>query len=192
VQIARLLFAVEVGDPEKPPQDLGAALRRVGSAFASYASEDRAAVLQWRRGAALAGVDVLVDVLSLREGQDWERALREEVASRDLFCLFWSAPASRSAWVEREWRSALAARSLDYIHPVPLADPRDVPPPKELAGSKHFNDLARVVIDYERARQAGRAGVDAALPAPWPSLRLPPPAGWQAATLLFPFPNAPP
>src|SRR5262249_35359389 len=64
-------------------------------------------------------------------------------------CLFWSRPASESQWVEKEWRCAYQARGLDYIHPVSLVDPRAVPPPKELA-SRHFEDLTRIVYEYER------------------------------------------
>jgi hypothetical protein len=122
---------------------------RIRSIFASYASDDRVDVLQWARGAAVAGVDVFLDVLTLREGSDWEKELFRYVPSRDLFCLFWSAPARRSKWVEMEWRCALAARGLDYIHPVPLADPRIVPPPEELH-SRHFSGTWFILREYEK------------------------------------------
>ena len=83
--------------------------------------DDRTDVLQWARGAAVAGVDVFLDVLSLREGVSWEAELFNHVPTKDLFCLFWSVPASESRWVEMEWRCALGTRGLDYIHPVPRA-----------------------------------------------------------------------
>jgi hypothetical protein len=82
---------------------------------------------------------VFLDVLSLRAGRDWAAALREEIPRNDVFYLFWSAHARASEWVEREWRCALAARGRDFIDPVPLAPPDEVPPPPELAG-QHFND----------------------------------------------------
>jgi hypothetical protein len=122
---------------------------RIRSIFASYASDDRLDVLQWARGAAVAGLDVFLDVLTLREGSAWEKELIRHVPSKDLFCLFWSSAASRSKWVDMEWRFALASRGLDYIHPVPLADPRVVPPPHELS-SKHFSDLSFIVREYEK------------------------------------------
>jgi hypothetical protein len=100
-------------------------------------------------------VDVFVDVLTLRESSRWESELMEEVPTKDLFCLFWSAAASRSQWVEKEWKCALATRGLDYIHPVPLADPRIVPPPTELSG-KHFGGLLFMAERYENTF-AGRA-----------------------------------
>jgi TIR domain len=89
----------------------------------------------------------------LREGQHWEKQILEQIRLRDLFCLFWSEAASKSPWVEKEWKCALSTRGLDYIHPVPLVDPAIVPPPSELGASKHFNDLSRIVIDYETARK---------------------------------------
>jgi len=149
VSVARLDFPIEVGAREGKPSVLPAEERRVRSVFASYAGEDRPEVLQWQRDAAAIGVDVFTDVLALRDGPDWEKEMWQQIPAQDLFCLFWSLPASRSAWVEKEWRCALATRGLDSIHPVPFADPREVPLPRELGASKHFNDLARIVIAYE-------------------------------------------
>ena len=60
-------------------------------------------------------------------------------------------PASRFG--RREWRCALAARGLDYIHPVPLVDPRTMPPPPELGQAKHFNYPTAVFIAYEKNYQ---------------------------------------
>jgi tetratricopeptide (TPR) repeat protein len=163
IPIARLDFAIEVGREQGEPQPLRTQEQRVRSVFASYASEDRPAVLQWTRGARLAGVEVFVDVLSLREGANWEEELQNQVPSKDLFCLFWSEPASRSRWVEMEWRCALAARGLDYIQPVPLVDPREVPPPKELS-SRHFDDLLRIAATYEETFRTTIPGDPAAIP----------------------------
>jgi hypothetical protein len=50
---------------------------------------------------------------------------------------------------DMEWRCALAARGLDYIHPVALVDPRTIPPPRDLM-AKHFKDLKRALIEYEK------------------------------------------
>ena len=61
------------------------------------------------------------------------------IPASDVFYLFWSAHASASKWVEREWRTALRTGGLDFIDPVPLQPPEDAPPPPELAGL-HFND----------------------------------------------------
>jgi hypothetical protein len=109
-------------------------------AFASYASRDRRDVLARVQGLEKAGVDVFVDVKNLRSGEHYESRLLEEIASRDVFYLFWSKAASVSEWVEKEWRFALARRGLNFIDPIPLAAPERVPPPQELAGTLHFAD----------------------------------------------------
>lgn len=156
IQLARLFFEIEVGLEQESSKALKTEEQRIRTVFASYASEDRLEVLRWARGAQTVGVDVFLDVLSLREGQYWEKELWKHIPSKDLFCLFWSEPASRSPWVEKEWKCALVARGLDYIHPVPLVDPRKVPPPKELS-VKHFNDLTRIIIEYEQAFRTNSA-----------------------------------
>ena len=155
VPLATLHFEVAVGPSvATPPQLLPSVQRLVRTVFASYATPDRTEVLRWARGAAAVGVDVFVDVLTLRAGADWELQLFREIPMRDLFCLFWSRPASESPWVECEWRCALAARGLEYIHPVALVDPRVVPPPLELR-AKHFNDPLRSAIAQEDQFHAG-------------------------------------
>jgi hypothetical protein len=151
VQIAQLIFEIAVGLNQTVNTELRCDSRKVQSVFASYASEDRETVLQWKRTADALGVDVFVDVLSLRAGDNWASELWNEIPKRDLFWLFWSEHASRSEWVEKEWRCALNARDCDYIHPVPLADPRIVQPPAELKGCAHFEDVTRIVAEYEKA-----------------------------------------
>lgn len=84
-------------------------------------------------------LDVFLDVLKLRPGADWQKELWRVIPLSDVFYLFWSRNASNSEWVEKEWRCALESRGLDFIAPVPLMSPEDVPPPPELSG-KHFND----------------------------------------------------
>jgi hypothetical protein len=153
VPFARLRFEILVGRADERPQPLPSSERRISSVFASYAGEDRLEVLQWARGAEAVGVDVFLDALALREAAGWEQELFRHVPSKDLFCLFWSEPARRSVWVEREWRCALAARGIDYIHPVPLEDPREVPPPPELS-ARHFGGATLLVQLYEKARAA--------------------------------------
>jgi hypothetical protein len=91
-------------------------------------------------------------MVSLHTGQDWQQQLLDNIRSRDIFYLFWSVAASQSAWVDREWRYALLEKGLDYIHPIPLEDPRLAPPPVELA-SKHFNDLILACMKSQMVSQ---------------------------------------
>jgi serine/threonine protein kinase len=138
--LARLVFEVEVGKTPKKGTLVSLQRQEIKKAFASYASRDRGEVLRRVQGIAATGIDVFLDVISIRAGDNWEHELLCNIRERDIFYLFWSVAASQSQWVEREWRLALSERGLDYIHPIPLVDPAVAPPPKELAGY-HFNDL---------------------------------------------------
>jgi actin-like ATPase involved in cell morphogenesis len=141
LRIARLCFGLQVGRPVRFWELLPTAAQQHCRAFASYASEDRSAVMARIQGMQKANprLEVFVDVLSLRSGQDWQQTLWQVIPRNDVFYLFWSASAQRSRWVEMEWRCALQTRGLDFIDPVPLVSPEEVPPPPELA-RKHFND----------------------------------------------------
>ena len=134
---------------------------RYKTAFASYASPDCDAVLARLQGIQKVAreLDVFLDVLSLRSGQNWQDRLRTEIIQRDVMYLFWSQAASQSKWVEWEWRCALAERGLEFIDPVPLVSPKRVPPPRELSGL-HFGDwmlshMAGVASDAASAQTAG-------------------------------------
>ena len=115
------------------------------SAFASYASPDREKVVQRVQGITAAGVNVYLDVASLRTGHEWEKQLFDAIESADVFYLFWSSFARASKNVEREWRTALDKKGLAFIHPIPLEDPRLALPPDELR-SLHFNDIYLAIL----------------------------------------------
>jgi tRNA A-37 threonylcarbamoyl transferase component Bud32 len=147
LQIARLHFLLQVGQPVAQVQPLPCDTERHRHAFASYAHDDRDAVLARIQGIqkAAPNLEIFLDVFSLRSGQYWERELWDVIPRNDVFYLFWSAHARRSPWVEKEWRCALQTKGLDFIDPVPLVSPQEVPPPPELAG-KHFDDWVLAFI----------------------------------------------
>jgi hypothetical protein len=153
VPIVRLAFQVTVGAGAGERQVAQVQERRTRSAFASYAHQDRPAVLPRVHGLQKAGVDVFVDVLRLRSGDRYERELEREIESADVFFLFWSRAARASSWVEKEWRLALERRGIDFIDPFPLESPEVAPPPAELAGSLHFNDW---ILAFANVRAAAR------------------------------------
>jgi hypothetical protein len=115
------------------------------SAFASYASPDREKVVQRVQGITAAGVNVYLDVASLRTGHDWQQQLLRAIETADVFYLFWSRFARASEHVEEEWRTALEKKGLGFIHPIPLEDPRHAQPPDELS-SLHFNDIYLAIL----------------------------------------------
>jgi hypothetical protein len=152
LEIAKLHFDLEVGLREAPLQPLAVQEKRIRTAFASYASKDRDAVLARVQGIqkVIPQLDIFLDVASLRSGQRWAEQLEKEIKRRDVLYLFWSAHARDSEWVEREWRMALKVHGIDFIDPVPLVAPEEVGPPPELA-QLHFNDW---VLAYRRGRQS--------------------------------------
>ncbi|NRF72300.1 toll/interleukin-1 receptor domain-containing protein [Aquincola sp. S2] len=122
-----------------------------GTAFASYSSEDRIDVLRCTEGLKKGApfMDVYLDIVKLRSGDDWERTLMAYIRTSDVFYLFWSPSAAKSNWVDREWRYAYQERGLDFIDPFPLEDPRLVPPPTELE-RLHFNSAYLSHINAEK------------------------------------------
>jgi len=80
-----------------------------------------------------------INVIFLRSGQYYWPEIQKRIPDKDVFYPFWSKPASKSKEVEREWKWALESKGVDFIDPVPLVNPHNVPPPRELK-TKHFND----------------------------------------------------
>jgi len=155
ITIAKVVFVVPVcASASSTYKDCSIKSDYHRSAFASYASEDRDKVLARVQGMKKIApdLDVFVDVLSLRSGDKWEKCLEEQVPTKDAFYLFWSLPASQSEWVEKEWKFALSCRGLDYIDPVPLQEPSEVPPPSELQ-SLHFASAYLSYIKYEKLKK---------------------------------------
>jgi hypothetical protein len=153
IPLAKLSFTIEVGTENSPRASLlPTMLKQMRTAFASYSSRDRAEVFARVQGMKKIRpeLEVFLDVLSLRSGQDWEAQLNRYLPSRDVFFLFWSRHAKQSTEVEKEWRLALKMRGLEYIDPVPLCDPKESPPPAELQGL-HFNDLYLSYIKASRS-----------------------------------------
>jgi hypothetical protein len=160
--LAKLHFALEVGRATAAVAPLAIEELRSKSAFASYASEDRAEVAGRVQGMSKVApdLDIFLDFFSLRSGERWEQRLLEEIERRDTLYLFWSQAASRSLWVDREWRTALRLRGVAGIDPIPLASPEEVPPPNELAEHLHFNDW---LLAFSRDRRG--AGLEGPAPA---------------------------
>lgn len=155
-------FQIRVGKsvvPETAAEELGSTVRVINSAFASYSSKDRPQVFTRVQGIQAAGVEVFLDLVTLRSGDDWESQLKDKIRSSDVLFLFWSKWARESVEVEREWRLALDEKGLSFIKPVPLQSPDVAPPPVELQ-SLHFNNLYLHLEELAALRNAsqGSAG----------------------------------
>lgn len=143
LEIAKLDFKLTVGNEEKTVSNIPANLSILNSAFISYASEDSdevfARVQVLKEPIPGLKVELFVDKISLNSGEDWYDIIIQEIKERDIMYLFWSEAASKSKWVEKEWKFALESKGIEFIKPIPLVSPDKIPPPKELE-SLHFYD----------------------------------------------------
>lgn len=155
LQIARVPLQILIAARAAPSAGTTQPLHHIRKAFASYASSDRDEVLGRVQGMQKIApdLDVFLDVLKLRSGEDWEKRLWQVIPESDVFYLFWSAAAKASPWVEKEWRCALGRRGEDFIDPVPLVSPEEVRPPEELS-KKHFNDW---ILAFRRGKPSATA-----------------------------------
>jgi hypothetical protein len=151
IQITRIYFNIYVGNETFRNEKIQTKQEEIRTAFASYASEDLEKVLSRIQGLQKIApqMKIYLDKAFLQSGQYWEEELLKKILSSDIFYLFWSQNAAKSEWVKKEWQCAFNERGLDFIDPVPLVDPAEVPPPPELA-RKHFNDW---VLAYMRKQQ---------------------------------------
>lgn len=138
------------------PRRAEASTQRFTSAFASYASHDRAEVLRRVQVLRAIGLECFQDVIDLSPGERWERMLYRRIDDCDLFLLFWSTHAKNSEWVLKEACYALARQGGDdsappMITPVPLEQPVPLPPPE--LKHLHFNDLVSQLIAAEAQRR---------------------------------------
>ena len=102
-------------------------------AFASYAEADSRFVKARLRSLKIATrMDIFDYQESIDPGDEWQPLLRSGIKKSDVFWLFWSRNAKKSNWVDYEWRTALALKSLSFIQPHPLEPWNLAPPPDEL------------------------------------------------------------
>jgi TIR domain len=146
--IGQVFFRLESGSDD---QRTFSRAQVIKSAFASYTSKDRRQVLDRVQGIEKLGVSVFMDTHGLRSNDQYKKRIFEAIDSADIFYLFWSRHAARSNWVDQEWRYGYKQKGLAFIDPVPLVDPRKVPPPPELAEHRHINDWTLIYSEYEKS-----------------------------------------
>jgi hypothetical protein len=105
--------------------------------FASYSHDDSAVVLACRNAYKALGLNVNIDIDSLRSGDHYDTRLLQLIDSSDIFQLFWSERSARSEYVRKEWSYALEhSKGPGFIRPVYWQQPL-IPPPAEL-NDLHF------------------------------------------------------
>lgn len=149
----RLEFAVTLLKLDERRVVQGVAVR---NAFASYASKDHRRVLARVRGMEKLGVKVFMGPRNRKANDPYPLYLLKHIDDSDVLYLFWSRDAESSEWVEREWRYGQARKGAEFIDPVPLINPRLVPPPEELGKRGHFDDWVSGYLEAEKSANAWR------------------------------------
>ncbi len=111
----------EEAEEELEPGPEVHAARMYRSVFASYSHADTRVVEAVEKAYQALGMDYLRDVMTLKSGQSWSDELLHKIEEAEIFQLFWSTNASRSAYVEQEWRHAVRKREEkgeSFIRPV--------------------------------------------------------------------------
>jgi TIR domain len=142
-------------DEHENPSPVAQKVLRFNKVFMSYASADRAKVLDMAKMLRAQKIDFFQDILSLEPGERWEKQLYKEIAQCDAFYLFWSSHAKVSKWVIKEAMLALQHQkdSIDeipYFSPIIIEGPPIPEPPPELS-EVHFNDPLQHMVFAEEA-----------------------------------------
>jgi len=142
VPIGQIRFKLEVVPRTEAIERQGVVTgqaKRYEVAFISYASQDRGEVVRRVQMLPLVGIRYHQDILDLDPGDRWARKLYRHIDESDVLFLFWSTFASKSYWVEREWRYGIKRKWDGFVCPVIIEGPPFPPPPAELS-HLHFAD----------------------------------------------------
>jgi hypothetical protein len=104
--------------------------------FVSYSHKDSDIVLACKKAYEALGFNVLIDIDTLRSGQDWNEELMRMIDRATVFQLFWSQNSSRSKYCQQEWEHALKRNKEGFIRPIFWETPR--PDPPEELSRYHF------------------------------------------------------
>lgn len=121
----------QVGAPEEEPEAATSTSQVFGRIFASYSHQNAQIVDACVAVYRALGIYVFIDKDSLRSGQQWARVLHQLIDRADLFQLYWSDTASKSDYVEDEWRYALSLLGRKgelFIRPLFWEEPMPRPP----------------------------------------------------------------
>ena len=120
---------------------------KMPTVFVSYSREDKELVLTAVRLLRASGVTVFLDIEDIAYGDKWESVLLENLRAAERILIFWSAHASKSEWVRREYISAIS-NGLRVI-PVPLDS---TPLPAELSVYQALTGLVHLINEARAAR----------------------------------------
>ena len=117
--------------PTESSQEINGHMYTPEAVFVSYSHNDTPVVVACRDVYKALGFDVLIDIDTLRSGQQWNDELMRLIDRADIFQLFWSQHARQSNYVRQEWEHALKCNKGEgFIRPVYWETPMPPPPPE--------------------------------------------------------------
>lgn len=156
VLIAMIPLALAVRKPSEPEdesQPVATSAQIFGRIFASYSHQDTPIIDACVAAYEALGIYVYIDKQSLRSGQQWKRLLHQFIEESDCFQLYWSQAASKSPYVEDEWRHALALTGRKGEHFIrPLRWEEEWPRPPAELGHLHFAPLDLAALEQQTKR----------------------------------------
>ena len=137
--IGTLKFAMLFSEGEEenrsvPDHEEHAKLYGKDDVFISYSRKDTEIARTFKTILSATGMDVFLDVDSLRSGQEWQPELLRRIENAKIFQMFWSENYSQSENCRMEWQHALKQNKTEgYIRPVFWKKPLLPNPPDELS-----------------------------------------------------------
>jgi hypothetical protein len=131
VIIGSLIFSMLINDKEIPKeheQEEHCSMYRKDKIFISYSHKDTDIALAFKRVHKATGYDVLIDIDSLRSGQEWNSELMRMIDNADIFQLFWSKNSKKSKYCKQKWQHALKRDEEGFIRPLYWQKPLPNPP----------------------------------------------------------------
>lgn len=109
---------------------------RYTRAFVSYSQKDTEEMALFCAGLDTSGIEIGIDRLHFRTGEDWDEQAKRLINKCDIFFLLWSPNAAKSPAVDDEIKYAVDTRNQNgrpHIHPVVIRRSVDLPDPPYLS-----------------------------------------------------------
>jgi len=123
------LLVGETAPPSTTPQEEHGTIYHQDDIFISYSHNDTDIVLAFKKAYEALGNNILIDIDTLRSGQDWNAQLLTMIDRAEIFQLFWSEKSSQSKYCRQEWEYALKLKKDGgFIRPCYWQLPLPTPP----------------------------------------------------------------
>lgn len=125
----KLSFLVSDDAPEaSAPEPEQAEMYHQDDIFISYSHKDTDVALAFKKAYDAIGHNVLIDIDTLRSGQEWNAELMKMIERAEIFQLFWSDNSSASKYCKQEWEHALSLKRSGFVRPCYWQKPMPTPP----------------------------------------------------------------